>query len=262
MLVFLRPRLLRRAAFACLAAAFGYAPLSALALMPWSGEGPCSALVSAGNVAWHCDFRDYRTGAMDDIDADVADVGPHQGNGALVLDALSDIVAPCDPSPDLPSEETLATDPTTARPLPYDWQAGAACGPTDWEDEHSALPATGSVTEAIGAVVELVPVRALAPFAWGDLWDAASDVVKRSQDLTQPAAAQAGTRVGAEVAARTVAGQMSGVLGAVGRQFLGAAAALDRVAAEPRQQELDLPPTARQSWLPQPCMEPYGHLGL
>ncbi len=263
MLVFLRPRLLRRTALACLAAAFGCAPLSALALMPWSGEGPCSALVSAGNVAWHCDFRDYRADAMDAAGDEFAEADPAAGNGGLYLGPLSDLLSTCDASPDQPADETLATDRVAAQPLPYDWQAGAACGPTDWEDELSAQPATASVSAAFDAVANLVSIRAFAPLSCEQLSAAMWEVARHSQLSDGPAAtASSGTRVGAEVAVRTVAGQMSGVLGAVGRQFLGAAAALERVAAEPQQPVLDLPPTARQSWLPQPCMEPFGHLGL
>ncbi|MDZ4782902.1 MAG: hypothetical protein SGJ19_21850 [Planctomycetia bacterium] len=212
MMVCLRPRLFRRAALACLAAALGWAPPSALALMPWSGEGPCSALMSAGNVAWHCDFRDYRDGARD---------------------AGGDDLATCDPQPDLPADDVLAADHAAALTLPYDWQAGVACGPTDWADEQTAQHAPASVANALGAVADLVSVRAFAPVSWDDLWVAAGKVMERSQLNARPAAtASAGTRAGAEIAVRTVAGQMSGVLGALGRQCLGAASALDRVAAE------------------------------
>jgi len=263
MKIFLRLGLVRRLALGCLAAACGSIPCSAQALMPWTGEGPCSALVAAGNVAWQCDFRDYQVAAPKTADYVALAADPAHSAGLTDADALINAAAVCVPPADEPAAAASpAVVESVSDQLPYDWQADAACGPTDWECAYQTVGSGPSVGRALQAIGELVAAPSLAPIAWRQFESLASELNRlRRLDAPEAAAANKGARAGAEVALRTAAGRLSGVLGVVGRQCLGASAALERLSqdAEPSQGGA---PTARQSWRPQPSAEPFGHLGL
>ncbi len=260
MKVYLPQRQFRRAALSLLAAAFGFSPVPALALMPWSGEGHCSALVAHGVGAWPCDFRDYRSTAAAQVDYASLAASPAHSLGIREAEDLIAESAECDLAPDAAIDEAEAV--AKAEPLHYDWRTASVCGPTDWERMGTA-EAAPSVGRAIQIVLELCPVCPLAPVDWEPLREFAHLLAQPpSLAAHQVASAQRATTAGARVAVRTAAGQLSGMLSAVGRQCLGAAAALDRVATDEPAIEHGTPSATTRTWLPQPCMEPYGHLGL
>ncbi len=260
MMVFLLQGQFRRAALSLLAAAIGFSPLQALALLPWSGEGHCSALVAHGVGACQCDFRDYRSTAAERIDyASLAASAAH-GTDIHEAEALIAESAECDLAPDAAIDEAAAV--AEAEPLHYDWRTASVCGPTDWERMGTA-EAAPSVGRALQIVLDLCPVCPLAPVHWEPLREFAHLLAQPpSLEAHQVASAQRATTAGARVAVRTAAGQLSGMLSAVGRQCLGAAAALDRVATDEPAIEHRTPSATTRTWVPQPCMEPYGHLGL
>lgn len=230
--------LIRRARHGAWAVAFGLLPAPALALMPWSGEGACSAMLSPGLRVTDCDFRDYLDPGM-----------PSPAHAATQAEPPFTAV----------EESCRAAEASdTVDSTPYDWAAMNACGPTDWDCSRSA--AAPPVAEAVQAVLGLCPTSPLNVLSWESL-DKALDLVRPAADALEQEreASRRSTRAALRVGVRTAAGRVSGTLDQIGRQFLGAAAAIDRVS------EGDQPPvetTASRPIGPQPSTDPYGHLGL
>jgi hypothetical protein len=227
-MVLSRQGLLRRVAKNLVIATATLLPAPAFALMPWSGDGCCSALYAPGLRVAECDFRDYH-------------------ETAHVISATTDT------SDAAPAAEVSA----------YDWHGQSACGPTDWDCSSNYCESAPSVAAAFAAVGRLCPAAPAGLFSWdriSGLTAALPDPAELRAQQSQAAAASA--RAGLNATVRAAAGELSGALDSAGRQLLGAAAALDRVASPtsadaPRARE-----TARRTFGPQPSMHPYGYLGL
>jgi len=232
--------LFRRARRVALMVAIGLLPAPAFALMPWCGEGACSAMLSPGLRVADCDFRDYLDPGMP---------------------APLACIAPAAASSPVAAEESCRwnDDSDASHPTPYDWSASHACGPTDWDCSRSAA-APAPVAEAFAAVAGLCPDLPVAWLSWEPV-DAALEAAQPiARELDRQAElAEQSARAALRASARSAAGRLSGTLDRVGRQFLGAAASLDRFAGDASG---PVESTASRQFGPQPSMHPYGHLGL
>lgn len=233
--------LFRRVRRAALVVAIGLLPAPAFALMPWCGEGACSAMLSPGIRVADCDFRDYLDPGMP---------APQNAAPPSVAEASS-----CG------GEDSCRWDDDSVSPYltPYDWSASHACGPTDWDCSRSAA-ASPPVAEAVEAVMGLCPTLPAEWLSWLSVdatLEAAqvvADELDRQADLAEQSA-----RAALRASVRSAAGRLSGTLDQVGRQFLGAAAALGRAAGD---DSGPVESTAARQYGPQPSMHPFGHLGL
>lgn len=228
-MVLSRQGLLRRVAKTLVIAAATLSPAPAFALMPWSGDGCCSALYAPGLRVAECDFRDYH-------------------ETAPVVSATT--------------ENTCAA-PVAHDASGYDWRGQSACGPTDWDCSSNYCESTPSVAAAFAAVGRLFPAVPPGILSWdriSELTSALPDSAELRAQQSEAAAASA--RAGLNATVRAAAGELSGALDSAGRQLLGAAAALDRVAAPARNEASRVSETARRTFGPQPSMHPYGYLGL
>jgi hypothetical protein len=244
--------LFRRATMSWIAAAIGLVPAPAFALMPWSAEGVCSAMLAPGLRVTECDFRDY--------------LDPGMPGPAAIDDWDCDAMA-CDPAPDAceADESCRAAEISdTSAVTPYDWGAESACGPTDWDCSRTSVGAVPAapvpVAEAVMAVVGLCPTLPTDLLSWESV-DAALEAVRPMSAVYdhQAEVAEQSTRGAFRAGVRSAAGRLSGALDAAGRQLLGAADALGRVAVEAPE---GVETTALRPVGPQPSMNPYGHLGL
>lgn len=258
MTISLQPEKIRRAALLLTAALCGFSPAPSQALMPWPGEGYGSTLAAHGVGAWQCDFRDYHCAAVATGEG-AASAG--RTAGAVKLQSAEELIAEsasCDVAANAVPEATIED----AAALDYEWQTSSACGPTDWGSTDEAAPAA-HVGRAIEFVWNLRPVCPFAPATWESLRDIARVLCGPPRLAAQQAKmAQRATSGGARIAVRAAAGQLSLVLNVVGRQCLGASAALNRVASDESATDAGTASAARPTWGPQPCMAPYGHLGL
>ncbi len=232
--------LFRRARRAALVVAIGLLPAPAFALMPWCGEGACSAMLSPGLRVADCDFRDYLDPGMPT--------------------PLSSVV-PATASSPVAAQEGCHWDDDSDAPysMPYDWSASHACGPTDWDCSTSAA-APAPVAEAVAAVAALCPDIPVAWLSWESVDAAFGAMQPIAHELDRQAElAEQSARAALRASARSAAGRLGGTLDRVGRQFLGAAAALSRVAGD---DSGPVESTAARQYGPQPSMHPFGHLGL
>jgi hypothetical protein len=228
-MVLSRQGLLRRVAKTLVIAAATLLPAPAFALMPWSGDGCCSALYAPGLRVAECDFRDY-----------------HETAHVISATTANISVAP------------VAHDASG-----YDWHGQSACGPTDWDCSSNYCESTPSVAAAFAAVGRLCPATPAGLFSWdriSELTAALPDPAELRAQQSEAAASSA--RAGLNATVRAAAGELSGALDNAGRQLLGAAAALERVASPAPDEAARANETARRTFGPQPSMHPYGYLGL